>query len=300
MRRALALVAAAAAIGACDTTIPRVPTAVEVDQETVTVGVGQTATVRAVVVDQDGRAYTATPEGFAITWTSTDEAVATVQNGVIEGVATGVATVTARAGDLPPADILVHVEGTLHITSGVFDLPIVEADDSASRVVQAVMAFSYSGHTTGSFALDETFALEDISAEGSYAWTVYNEEWDDQDFIAWQYRDDGLLDFTEFYVDGAVTGPGTYPVYMAFFMRGVDVAASAIETYYLLDPQQGDAPGTLTVTEANGQLVGTFSMSLEVRPLTDLVAEADGASAARAGTGSLGPEWLRSVLRPRR
>jgi hypothetical protein len=298
MRRSLALVAATAVIGACDTTAPRVPTAVELDQETLTVGVGDTATAQAVVVDQDGRAFISPPDGFVIMWTSSDEAIATVDDGVIAGVAGGVATITARAGDLPPADVLVHVESTLHVTDGVLDLPIVQADDSASRVVEAEMAFSYSGHATGSFALDRTFTLDEVSAEDSYAWTFYNEEWGDQDFVAWQYRDDGLLDYMEFYVDGGVAAPGTYDVYMAFFMRGLDVASNTVETYYLLDPEQGAAPGTLTVTEADGQLVGTFSMALEVHSLTDLVGGE--ASAARAGTGATGPDWLRSVPRPRR
>jgi hypothetical protein len=271
---------------------------VEVEPDSLTVGVGQTATAEAVVVDQDGRAYTSPPEGFAITWSSSDESIAIVQDGVIEGVAGGYVTITARAGDLPPADILVHVEGTLHVTGGVFDLPIVQSEDEASRVVSAEMRFSYSGHIDGTFALNETFALRDVSPEGSYAWTFYNTEYNDQDFVAWQYRQDGRLDYTEFYVDGGVDAPGTYPVYQAFFMRGLDVLANTLQAYYRLDSLRGEAPGTLTVTEVDGQLVGTFSMDLEAASLTNMMA--DPASAHRAGTGATLNVWVPSVPRPRR
>jgi hypothetical protein len=299
MRRLLVLAAATAAVaGACDTTTPRVPSAVEVEPDSLTVGVGQTATAEAVVVDQDGRAYTSPPEGFTIAWSSSNESVAIVQNGVIEGIAGGFVTITARAGDLPPADILVHVEGSLHVTGGAFDLPIIESDDEASRVVSAEMGFSYSGHVEGTFALNETFALRDVSPEGSYAWTFYNTEYNDQDFVAWQYRQDGLLDYTEFYVDGGVTAPGTYEVYLAFFMRGLDVVANTVQTYYRLDSLRGDAPGTLTVTQVDGQLVGTFSMDLEVASLTNLMADPHGAN--RAWTGATLPVWLPSVPRSRR
>ena len=64
---------------------------VSVDKKTALVEIGQTATVTANVVTgaflQGG--------DVAVTWSSSDEAIATVANGVVTGVATGEATITA-------------------------------------------------------------------------------------------------------------------------------------------------------------------------------------------------------------
>lgn len=286
MKKALALLAAVAIVGACDSTSPRVPTAVEVDQQSLTVGVGQTVITQAVVVDQDGRPFDVPPEGFTISWSSSEEAVALVFDGEVFGVSSGVATVTARAGDLPPADVLVQVEGTLEIVDGVFDLPVLAESDEGSRSVDAQIAFSYSGHSTGAFDLDETFALADIAVEGDYAFTFHNLEFDDQDFVAWQHRADGLVDHIQFFVDAAITEPGSYQVYFAFFVRGQDFATDDFEDLYVLDVQRGDAPGTLTVTATNGQMTGTFSMSMEATLLDDGAAVVgDESAAVDAGAG---------------
>lgn len=68
-------------------------TAIELDKTAAQVTAGQTLTLKA----------TAKPEGAyatAITWSSSNEAIATVENGIVTGVAAGTATITATMGEL--------------------------------------------------------------------------------------------------------------------------------------------------------------------------------------------------------
>ena len=58
------------------------------DQTALSVGIGATKTITATV----------NPAGYTVMWTSSDESVATVENGVVTGVAEGTATITAKAG----------------------------------------------------------------------------------------------------------------------------------------------------------------------------------------------------------
>lgn len=263
-RRVLFIAAAALLLGACDSTEPRVPTALQVDQQTVSLQVGETATVEAVVVDQNGRAYDAPPEGFAITWSTADANVATVEDGEITGVGTGQTTVSASAGSLPTAQVQVQVQGALEITGGTFDLPLLTGNEPDDEVVSAQIAFSYSGHRTGTFSVDNTFQVGDISANGSYAYTFHNPEFDDQDFIAWQRRDDGLLDYIEFYVDGGITQTGNSTVYLGFLLLGYDVVEDTAENFYVLEAE----PGTVNVTSASDtHLAGTFTLSMDAEAL---------------------------------
>lgn len=296
-RKTLAVLAGLVLLAACESTSPRVPASVQADRQSVTIPVGDTVRVQAVVLDQDGRAYDVPPDGFAITWSSSNAQVATVDgSGLITGVGAGQTTVLAQAGDLPPAQVQVQVEGTLNLTNGTFDLPRLFADDPDELVVTAQIGFSYSGHRAGSFAVSETFQVGDISVGGSYAYTFHNIEFDDQDFIAWQRRGDGRLDYMEFYVEGGITAPGTYAVYLGFILFGFDPVAETAEEFYLLEAQ----PGTVTVTAATeDNLVGTFSMTMDVEPL-------DAASVAASPAGVLStpnrvtaptPEALRQLRR---
>ena len=72
------------------TTVVKYTTGLKIDQETATVKAGETVTLTA----------TKTPANStqAITWTSSDKAVATVAKGVVTGVAAGTATITAKSG----------------------------------------------------------------------------------------------------------------------------------------------------------------------------------------------------------
>ena len=68
-------------------------TGVSLDEATMELSVGGTGTLNATV--------TVTPEGVEapeVTWTSDDESVATVENGVVTAVAEGTAIITAEAG----------------------------------------------------------------------------------------------------------------------------------------------------------------------------------------------------------
>ena len=69
---------------------------VTLDQTAVELEIGGTATLVATVTPENATDKT-------VTWTSSDEAVATVQDGVVTAVAVGEATITAKAGDAEAA-----------------------------------------------------------------------------------------------------------------------------------------------------------------------------------------------------
>jgi hypothetical protein len=275
-RRTLVVLAAAAILGACDSgTEPRVPASVQVNQPSLSLAVGQSATVEAVILDQHGRAYDVPPPDFAITWTSTNPAVASVVGGVITGNQGGQATIRAQAGSLPPADVQVSVVSTLFLTDGTLDIPVLDGDEPDATVVSTRMGFTYSGHRSGTFLVDTTVALGVVDESVSFAYTFYNEQFDDQDLVAWQRRADGRLDYMEIYVDSPVSGTGTFEVYLGFLFLGWNPNTEDYENFYILE----DAPlGTLTVTSAaGGRLVGTFQLSMEVAmdAVTSLMAPAE-------------------------
>jgi hypothetical protein len=97
-------------LGACgDGVEPIIPTTIEVSRTSVEVESGDTARVVATVLDQNGSPITLLPPGLAITWTTSDGVVASVEEGVIRGHTPGGATIHARAGALPPAAVEARV-----------------------------------------------------------------------------------------------------------------------------------------------------------------------------------------------
>ena len=86
------------------------PASVEVSpQELVLTAIGETGELSATVLDEDGEEIS----GATVTWDSSDVEVATVdEDGVIEAVGEGSATITAESGD---------VEGTAAVTVSVDD-----------------------------------------------------------------------------------------------------------------------------------------------------------------------------------
>jgi hypothetical protein len=97
-------------LGACaDGVEPIIPTSIVVSRTSVEVESGDTAVVVATVRDQHGSPITPLPPGLAITWTSSDGEVASVDEGVIRGHTPGGATIRARAGALPPAAVEARV-----------------------------------------------------------------------------------------------------------------------------------------------------------------------------------------------
>ncbi len=87
-----------------------IPTSIELDPEQLTLtAVGATAQISATVLDQDGEAV----EGAAVAWTSSDEEVAIVdEDGLVEAVGEGSASITATHGELETvAEVTVELEG---------------------------------------------------------------------------------------------------------------------------------------------------------------------------------------------
>lgn len=82
-----------------------VPTNIEVNPDIFAINPGETKGVSAYVKDQNGRVML----GEDLTWTSSNEAVATVNNGRVVGVTEGTAIITVKAGEIQ-AKIEVTVE----------------------------------------------------------------------------------------------------------------------------------------------------------------------------------------------
>jgi hypothetical protein len=294
IRKVVVAAAALALLGACgdsSTTEPRVPSSVQLDRQTLNLSVGDTVRVEAVILDQDGRAFDVPPEGFTIMWSSNATSVATVDaSGLVTAVGTGQARIRATAGTLPPAEMVVDSEGHLTV-AGAFDLPVIFDDDTGDRVVTAYFDAAYSGHRAGGFLVDDTFELGDVDGQGSYAYTFYNDEYDDQDFIAWERRADGRLDYMEFYVSGGVLETGSYQPYLGFLFLGYNLETDIAENLYILEAEA--EAGILTVTAIDAdQVVGTFSLPMDAAAMGTT---ADPGAAAAALQTVRRP--LRGVLR---
>ena len=78
-------------------------TGVTLDNSTLDIGVGDTATLTATVTPDNATDKT-------VTWTSSDDTVATVENGVVTGVKAGTATITATTSNGKTADCTVTVK----------------------------------------------------------------------------------------------------------------------------------------------------------------------------------------------
>lgn len=124
-------------------------TAIELDKETLSVAMGETATLTA----------TLTPASATdtITWTSSDEAVATVANGVVTPVAAGTATITAKVSDEIKAECAVTVvAGSIPATS-------VELNEASGNLL------------AGQTATLTATVLPSNTTESTVAWTSSDE-----------------------------------------------------------------------------------------------------------------------------
>ena len=86
------------------------PTGIELDQSSVSVEAGNTVTLAASLIPNSAVS--------TIVWESSDESVATVNNGVVTGVNNGQAVITARASEYDlEAECIVTVYGANHVPS---------------------------------------------------------------------------------------------------------------------------------------------------------------------------------------
>lgn len=241
IKKCVTVAAGVMLLGACDSTEPRVPTAVEVDQQTISIVTSDTMTLQAVIVDQSGRPYMQMPTGYQITWSTSAPLIVSVTDGHIRGERPGQAIVTARAGDLTAAEV--------HVTVGV-------------RTVTSEMSFQFAGHNNGTFAINETFRLDEIDWNGDWGFTWVTHEEDDtgevftyQDVEAQQLRSDGKLDWIWWWAAEEIDAPGTFEA-AGFFLYGFDLNDNSYEALYYGD-------GTVTFTSvAPRQLAGTFSLGM--------------------------------------
>lgn len=113
-------------------------TGVALGSDTATVGIGESATLTATVQPAD--AY-----DQAVTWSSSDDAIATVSNGVVKGISSGTATITATTADgsfTASCEITVpyRVSATLVLTEGETGVYTLTAEDAISlRTIQTTL-----------------------------------------------------------------------------------------------------------------------------------------------------------------
>jgi uncharacterized membrane protein len=114
-RRTLALaVMVALAAPACDDGLPSElasaqPASVRLNIDAVQLLVGEDTTVTATLYDRNGQPIAKPPDAYRVAWSTSDEDVSRVANGVIHAVGVGHATVTAAAASLAPATIAIEV-----------------------------------------------------------------------------------------------------------------------------------------------------------------------------------------------
>jgi hypothetical protein len=220
---------------ACDSTEPRVPTAIQVDRQSVAVEVGDTVRIAATLLDQHGRSYDVAPQTHAITWTSSNPNVASVTGGLVRGESGGTATISVGAGTLTPVQVPVTV---------------------TARTVTMQLSFSYGGHRTGTFAVSETVRLDQPG--DSWAVTFYDSQNIGQDIVAQRRRADGAYDFIHFWFDGPpITSTGPRTISDGYLILGYDADADDLEALYFF------SSGGADFTHATGQRVaGAFSMGM--------------------------------------
>jgi uncharacterized protein YjdB len=217
--------------------VARVPGSVVLSVSHVELEVGESVTVAATIRDRQGQPYATPPAGHAVSWSTSAGSVATVEDGVITATGAGEATVTARAGDLPAT--------TVHV---VVSRPPVSAQ----------LAFSYSGHRSGSFAVSTSFHPESIPWDDSWAFTTYGYDGSNyQEVLAQSSRADGRYDIFWLVFEDPVTTTGTRVPLAGFFIFRYNPTNDTADAIYLLES------GSVVVTSASpSHLAGTFTLRM--------------------------------------
>ena len=137
---------------------PVAVTGITLNQASATIGIGETLSLT----------YTITPENATdktVTWTSSDETVATVENGVIKAIKAGEATITAKAGD-KTATCAVTVNAL------TLDLSTVTADTVIAD--NTTVTGTLGANVKISIADGATVTLKNASINADGAWTSGN------------------------------------------------------------------------------------------------------------------------------
>jgi hypothetical protein len=236
-RKHLAALAALAAVAACDSTDPRVPASIQIEEQALNLEVGETVQLVPTILDRRGVAFTTWPEGLVLTWSSSDQQVAAVSDGEVLARGPGEAVIRATSPGLQEAEVEVRVE---------------------VRVVTAELAFDYEGHRDGSFEVAETWQLNETDwVRGTWAITFYDSGYRSQDIVAQRLRADGLLDFIWFWMDSRVTATGTRNVDDGFMLVGLDLSTEGVQDVYDI------SGGQVVFTDVNTRtLEGTFEIVL--------------------------------------
>ena len=185
-----------------------VATTVTIDPESHTLeAIGETVQLAAVVLDQDENVMA----DVAVTWSSGDEAVATVDaDGLVTAVGNGMAEITARAGDAMgsasitvaqvPANVTVAVESgtttlaaigqTLQLTVSVSDAndhPIAEPAVTWTSSDEAVVTVDQDGLVTamGNGVADVVATAGDVSDMVGITVMVMEDEGDTREYTPW-------------------------------------------------------------------------------------------------------------------
>ncbi|MEX2531087.1 MAG: Ig-like domain-containing protein [Gemmatimonadota bacterium] len=224
------------AMGCSESTSPQVPTSISLETDYVSIGIGETTTLTAVILDQDDRQITPAPDGYEVTWDTTNPEILTVQDGIVTGVSQGTAQVVVAAGDLPVENVVVEI------------LPHPLSGD---------LSFEYAGQISGTFSVSAEFRS---TQEPDWVVTIFDaEEGPDgvTDVIAQYQREDELFDLAWFWVAGRVVEPGTHPAVYGYILMGINQEGTATEGTF--DLTEGD----ITFTTVTGsRMTGTFEYTL--------------------------------------
>lgn len=131
------------------TVVPKPVSGITLDKTELTVNQGETATLVATVLPEDAGDKT-------VTWTSSNESVATVADGVVTAVGAGSTTITAKAGEF---------EATCAVTVAGADVPVTGITlGSAPSAIIAGDEITLTATVTPDYATDKTVT-----------WTTSNE-----------------------------------------------------------------------------------------------------------------------------
>ena len=144
----------------CQVTVVISATSVSLDQPELILAPGETATLKATVLPDDS-----TDE---VEWSSSDETVATVQDGVVSAVAEGSATITAKAGE-KTATCSVKVENKVPEGAVNLGIEMTRADGTTYKLYWA--ACNLGAEKPEDYG--DYYAWGETETKEKYSWSTY-------------------------------------------------------------------------------------------------------------------------------